>query len=146
MVRAEGSLQWQNARTETITQRKRGFFTAPWFAFLIICCIKSTSVNPDANSSRTPPRGPYTDARLRGRLSESERSMCSARSSPPRDKMSDHAMNGRSSRSDGVGTGGRNDDARGERGKNGGGRGQTRGTENPIRIECLTESPKPQQR
>src|SRR5215471_7069683 len=34
---------------------KRGFFNAPWFAFLIICCIKSTSLNPDANSSRTPP-------------------------------------------------------------------------------------------
>jgi hypothetical protein len=29
------SLQWQNAGTETITQRKRGFVNAPWFAFLI---------------------------------------------------------------------------------------------------------------
>src|SRR5262249_12619449 len=35
-----------NAGTETITQRKRGFFNAPWFAFLFICCIKSTSLMP----------------------------------------------------------------------------------------------------
>src|SRR5262245_11717030 len=33
---------------------KKGIFNAPWFAFLIICCIKSTSLNPDANSSRVP--------------------------------------------------------------------------------------------
>src|SRR5215471_13737059 len=33
---------------------KKGIFNAPWFAFLIICCIKSTSLNPDGNSSRVP--------------------------------------------------------------------------------------------
>src|SRR5262249_43798123 len=44
----------QNARNRDNHTTKKGIFNTPWFAFLIICCIKSTSLNPDANSSRVP--------------------------------------------------------------------------------------------
>src|SRR5262249_51447451 len=44
----------QNARNKDNHTTKKGIFNTPWFAFLIICCIKSTSLNPDANSSRVP--------------------------------------------------------------------------------------------
>jgi hypothetical protein len=36
------------------SHNEKGDFNAPCCAFLIICCIKSTSLNPDANSSRVP--------------------------------------------------------------------------------------------